>query len=460
MASRITQVAVEVLVTPDETGTPAVPVTEAHDCAFLKKYYNPRVAIMQNGQPGMLLRAQPSPYGGTPNRVYFISFTSESKVKIPPVELFSYDTFIMGLVNYKGTLVAVCYNPASQTLRVRTSVNNGLDWNSEADLPTGLPARNFVTGSGTGVNRCGLSLVTSRDGSALYLFYLNIGFPAGTNKSLMYRTTSAATAFTGWSGELDSGYDVFSVGRNYGGATARNSQDTIAFSGPIETKIDGTWVVGAESDDTDFHANHGVSRGTLGGVWTLVYNDGFGGGISGGQGSNGAMFYDENKDIMMTNMEDNGDSVLVRRSSDNGATWWGDSEQMPAGTVVGLGQHTGTYVANWGRVYVFSGLAGLLPASTEKTDLYATRITLDLSLTPRTFTDILGEAGLYTCDTGNACVDHVDGPGLPIRLSPKLRIGAPKLSEDRSTPRQGSAISPKSKGSVTNVKTRGMARSD
>lgn len=432
MTARITEVTLEVVVTPDTTSTnPATVPT--HDCALLKKYYVPAVAILGDGQPGMVLRAQPSPYVATPNRIYFARFMSESIVVDPVIELWNFDTYIVGLAYYKSKLVAIAWDPVSQILKARVSTNNGLNWGPSTDLGEGIGPRSFKAQGAGGSGGAGLRLTTDRSGNNLYLFYMHPSPPG--NKSMLYRVTSSSSPLTGWSGELNSGFSVPSIGRNFGGATARNSQDTVAFSGPLETKIDGQWVVGAESDDGDFHANHAIFKGTLGGSWVRKYDDGHGGGLSGGQGSNGAMFYDANGDLICTIMDDDGFEVNTHVSSDNGESWWDTPSnaynQMPSlGGKAGMGQHTGAYVAAWGRTYIFGGLAGLQPISTEKTDLYATRITLDTTETVAMFNDVLGESGVYGCQSF-CCPPPPQGPALPARPTTTSGLNAGRSGADQ-----------------------------
>lgn len=438
--ARVTQVTLEVPVVVSGAGTPDVPTVSPHDCALLKKYYVPAATVMGNGQPGMVLRAQPSPYLTTPNRIYFVAFHSESEVIDPVTELWNFDTYIVGCVYYKGILLAVAQDPVSQILKARTSVNDGLTWTDSVNLGEGIGARSFKAQGSGGSGGAGLRLTTNRAGTSLYVFYMHPSPPG--NKSMLYRVTSNASPLAGWSGELDSGFDVPSIGRNFGGPTARNSQDTVAFSGPIETDIDGKWVVGAESDDGDFHANHAIFGGTLGGAWTNKYNNGHGGGLSGGQGSNGAMFRDGSGALICTIMDDDGFEVNTHRSTDNGETWFAAAfnsyNQMPTLPGAGMGQHTGVFVEAWNQTYIFGGLAGLLPFTTEKTDLYASRTTFDPNETPLMFNDVLGEAGVYHCFTGNACADYIDGPANAARflVNVGLKSGEPKTT----APAAGNAL--------------------
>lgn len=450
MATRVTQVSLEVVVTPDATVAVNPPTVAPHDCAMLRAYYVPAVAVMGNGQPGMVLRAQPSPYVATPNRVYFVRFNSESSVVDPVIELWNFDTYIVGLAYYKSKLVAIAWDPATQTLKARTSADNGASWTASADLGDGIGPRAFKALGAGGSGGPGLRLTTNRDGTSLYLFYVDTVFPG---KNMLYKVTSNASALAGWGSELDSGFDIPSIGRNFGGPTARNSQDTVAFSGPIETDIDGTWVVGAESDDGDFHANHAIFKGVLGGAWVRKYNDGHGGGLSGGQGSNGAMFRDGNGDLVCTITDDNGTEVISHTSSDNGESWWATSSsvynQMPA-LVIGLGQHTGAYIAAWGRTYLFGGLAGLEPFTTEKTDLYASRMTFDPSEASLMFNDVLGESGIYGCAAATTDCSPNDFVAPPPLAPYQFGAGRPLSSApgtgqstqvERAAPKAGSAIS-------------------
>lgn len=452
----------------------------AHDCALLRRLYYPSVVVMPNGQPGMLVRAQPSPYGVTANQVYFVAHNAEDEVRIPVTSMFNYDTYEFELVNWQSKLYAICWKPSTQAFVYRKSTDNGLTWTAEATFMADQSARDYHPGGNAGNSR-GIRFVTNKAGTELYFFFRKLAM-VNVSQIVQYRMTTDADPSGGWSAEATTGFTIPTIGRNYGGPNARNEQDTRPFSGPLESKTAGTWVIGAESDDGDWHANHAIFRGTIGGSWSRVFNDTYGGGVSGNQGSNGDIVYTSAGDLLCTMMADEGGSMGCYISTDSGANWLGGEAEMPFGTVVGMGQHSGVYVPAWGHTYIWGGLAGLLPFSTEKTDLYFT-----LLGAPGDFTDILGESGIYGCTFFDVCLDPnpgwvaaVIGPNAsPADFTGSALTSAPSTGQGRgsslpdtgqaktSAPSTGQAPlggvtyeAPKSGSARTSSPEKGSARSD
>lgn len=359
------------------------------NCGTYRTYYNPSATVMPDGLAGLVFRASKSPYGAGDNLILFTAYRSAAGLGVP-VELFPYDTNLVGITTYKGILVACAAQAATPgNIRVRTSTNNGLTWTNEAAMITS--ARTGY-GQNGGTNRTGFRLIASKDQQTLYAFYMEWTGSAYTLR-VMYRTTTSADPSQGWSAEAYSGFTITSIARNYGGTIDRNQGDTRAFAGPIETNTAGTWVIGAESNTGEYQANHAIFRGTLGGTWTQVFNDGYGGGLSGSQGANGNIFYDTNgNDLIAYAMSDNGESMTTWRSTDSGATWGSAFDEINNFVPVGTG--TGDGASFLGSSRIFSGLAGLEPAGTETNDLYVT-----ICGTPTDFTSILGEqqSGSFTC---------------------------------------------------------------
>lgn len=294
--------------------------------------YFPWVVKLVSGQAGMLVRAQL--YGGAGGgtyRVFFVRYLGQH-VLATAVELFPHDTSAFGLTHYRGALIAACWNPTTLAVRYRSSTDGGVTWTAEATLIPGVtyPA-NELSKAGNHISGPVFQVTSSKDELTLYVFNCAV-FTAGIagSSTLRYRKTTALDVTTGWTALAETGAPIPSVGRNYGGPTARNQGVQRGFIA-CETKTAGTWVAAMESDDGDWHANHMVTRGTIGGAWTRVLNVGYGGGLSGGQGANGGVFRDRNSDLIFYVMSDNGDDATSHRSLDSGSTWDAARQEMPAG---------------------------------------------------------------------------------------------------------------------------------
>ncbi|HZP97229.1 MAG TPA: hypothetical protein VFC31_12995 [Candidatus Limnocylindria bacterium] len=310
----------------------------------------PWAVKMPNGQAGLIFRADNNASGAADLRVFFIAYQTEHALS-RPVQLFPYSTLAYGLVVWNAQLLAVCRDPSTGALRYRTSPDSGVTWTAEAALGSLTYAIGEVQwGGGASPS---FQVTTDKVGAALYLFSKN-----SANNQLMYRTTSSSDPAQGWSALTYSGLTIPSLGRNYGGPSARNQGFQRAFV-VCESKTPGTWGCACESDDGDWHANHMCTVGTLGGAWTRRLNAGYGGGLSGGQGANGMLFLDRLGDLLFYVISDNGDSATAYRSTDSGATWTSLGEQMPAGTVVGIGGGSGATVPQYDfQEYAWSHLAG------------------------------------------------------------------------------------------------------
>jgi len=294
--------------------------------------YFPWVQKLTSGQAGVLMRARATAV--SPFRVYFLRYIGQH-VLAAAIELFSYDTSAFGLVTYRGALLAACWDPTTLAVRYRSSGDGGITWTAEATLIPGVtyPATEVSKNGGHNTVPC-FQIATSKDELTLFVFNCAV-FSAGIagSSTLRYRKTAALDVATGWTALAETGAPLPSVGRNYGGTTARNQGVQRGFI-VCETKTAGTWVAAMEADDGDWHANHMVTRGTIGGAWVRVLLVGYGGGLSGGQGANGGVFRDRNSDLIFYVMSDNGDDATTHRSLDSGSTWDAARQEMPAGGTV------------------------------------------------------------------------------------------------------------------------------
>lgn len=314
-------------------------------------FTNPRApwaVQMLNGQAGVIFRGDPIDPLVFGNRVYFLRYDTEHSGVT--MELFPYDTYAYGLVRWNNRLLAVCYRPSDGALRYRTSQTNGQTWSDEAGLGITLVAANVVS-----VQRPSFQLTTNREGTVLFMFYMDgTSFPA----NVLWRQTSNANPTLGWTAEDDTDATVPSIGRNFGGSFAYNQglQRTFAM---CETATDDLWAIACEADDGDFHANHMVATGTLGGGgFSRTLLVGFGGGLSGNQGANGGLMLDFSDRLLYWVMEDGGDSAFIYRSNDSGTTWTSGTQMMPPGTAYGegLGIGCGVLLPGYnGDVYIIGG---------------------------------------------------------------------------------------------------------
>jgi hypothetical protein len=314
--------------------------TNLYTASTIENFYYPTLTKLPTGQAAFITRAQPAPYGATPFAIYFVAYQGEHALKAP-IELFAYATYCFGLVTWKGQLLAYAWNPATSLIRARVSADNGVNWGAEFTMIAGLPARAYGWGAPGGGGSGGgppqdtpaTRICTNKAGTTLYFFYAEVTAGPVYTSRIMYRsTTDADPATATWSAEVYSGFTVPSVGRNGGGSDRGR-----AFTGPVETKTPGTWIIGAESDDGDWHANHAAFQGTLGGAWTRKLNRGYGGGLSGGQGYNGGLFLDRNGDVIFYIIQENGTEVASDKSTDSGATWSAEVIETPASPAFGIG---------------------------------------------------------------------------------------------------------------------------
>lgn len=188
----------------------------------LQNFYHPVTTAMPNGQAAILFRAKETPYGAADQHVYFMRYKTESSA-YAPVRLFDYDTIVYGLVKWDNKVLAVCWNPTTLKLRYRISSDNGVTFTAEADLMARTFATTEVRWGGGSSNAFQLYAI----GTELFVFFINTTSP----RKIWYRVTTNADPSLGWSAaDVDTGFTIPSVGRNYGGSSARNQGDSIAFS--------------------------------------------------------------------------------------------------------------------------------------------------------------------------------------------------------------------------------------
>lgn len=296
--------------------------------------------VMPNGQIGIIYRANESPYGIGDTHTTFQAYKNEGAL-LPPMTIFPYNTCVLGLATWKGLVLAIAWDSVSLKVRSRVSSDSAATWDAEADL---IPGAVTIPALATTWNNNGkypsLQLVANRAGTSLYLFYMR-----NVDRHIVYRVTTNADPRQGWGAETDTNFVVPSTGRNYGGTTG-NNQETIRAFVMCESKTAGTWVVICESDDGDWHANHMMVQGSLGGVWTKKLNIGFGGALSGNQGATGGLFRDRNGDLLAYFMESDGIGQGFYRSLDSGSTWtllWYGAMAFPDPSGGGLGCGFGRY---------------------------------------------------------------------------------------------------------------------
>ena len=326
------------------------------NAAVNRNPYFPWVVRLPNSEAGMLYRADANLADPPSYRVYFHRYVGQHVLAIP-VELFPYDTSAFGLVTYRGTLLAVCWSPTTGLLRYRTSTDSGINWTAEASMGLTYTAGQLAK-AGNHVPSPAFQMVTSKDGLTLYLFSCVDPWGSGIAGIgvQQWRQTTNPNVTLGWTALANTGLTA-THGRNYGGPSARNQGVQRAWI-MCETKTAGTWVGASEMNDLDWHANHGVVRGTLGGAWSIMLNVGYGGGLSGGQGANGGIFYDRNGDLIFYVMDDNGTSVGSSLSTNSGATWTTLREEMPL-TGAELGGGSGCSIPGYDSVeYLWGHVAG------------------------------------------------------------------------------------------------------
>lgn len=320
----------------------------------LRYPYYPDVVLLPTGNPGLLFNAQVSPYGSGDYHTIFQRYATEH-VLAPYQQIFSYNTPVISMAVYKGTqTIAVAWDGTH--LRARISLDSGATWGSEFNI-TGA---SYASGLVTARSGSGMLLRTSRDGNTIYLFYIRVtgGVGTGAEFHIVYRScTGDVTVDANWSAEQDTGCYLTDT-RNYGGASARNQQDTRAFQ--ICQAADGSWLIAGEIEDGDWHANHGVLRSpTLSGSYTITLHAGYGGGLTGGQGATGGIFLDRTGQPWAYFMSDNGDYVTLWKSTDHGVTWGAGTYLLNGTPSPGLGAGQALYVPGYTQSeYIWGSQAG------------------------------------------------------------------------------------------------------
>ncbi len=291
---------------------------------------------LPDGNAGVLFRARD--VASTTARIYFLPYVSETNV-LNPVQVFDfcdgYQNY--GVVVWNLKLLAVA-RKTDGTLWYSTSSDNGQTWTAQASLGlTYTDAQVNAAGGKCSTWQLATDVSASRAATTLYIFSVDSVNALITK----YRSTTNTDPTLGWSALTNTGFTVPSYTRNYGGATARNQGNQRGWWFCVCWNA-GDWLVVAESDDGDWHANHMVAKGTLGGAWTRTMNDGYGGGLSGGQGANGGVFQGTSANQMTWYaMDDDGADATRWSSTDDGATWGAGVQIVPAGYDAGTGLGAG-----------------------------------------------------------------------------------------------------------------------
>lgn len=342
--------------------------------------YYPDVVLLPSGVPGLIFNAQESPYGVGDFHTYFQRYSTEN-VLAPYQKIFDYNTNVISMAVYKGThTIAVAWDGTN--LRARISLDSGTTWGAEFNITGSAYSSGLVTARGGS----GMLLRTSKDGNTLYLFYIRVtgGLGTGSVFHVVYRyCTGDPTVTADWSTELDTGC-YLSDTRNYGGASARNQQDTRAFA--ICEQKDGSWLIAGEILDGDWHANHGVLRSpTLSGSYTITLHAGFGGGLTGGQGATGGCYLDDNGDARAYFMNDNGDTLVIYGSTDSGQTWDGGTYLLNGSPSPGAGAGQGLAVPGFSQTeYIWCSQAGSDDTNFPPSREYIGVVSVDFPTSPIT----------------------------------------------------------------------------
>lgn len=318
-----------------------------HDSVFagpgaigLKFVSWPVAAIMQNGHPGVLFNARAQPYAAADDHAYFVAHNSPGFVE-QPIKLYSYSNRVLGLVSYRGKLVAIGSNAAALgqngDLVYRVSSDSGKTWTAEATLIAGF-SRAYACGI---VNQdVGFWATTNRAGDALYVFY----YQTGTN-TIKYRTTSNADPSAGWSGELSANFITGQPGFNAGNDVDEGTSYRAFML--TETVTPGTWALHCQDGTGILGDNKALYTGTLGGAWGRVLSLGFGGGLTGFAGACGGVFVGkEGRLITYAFTDDVTDVDLYTGSAD--AVNFSLIDEVPTAPQNRFGQGQGLYVPKYG----------------------------------------------------------------------------------------------------------------
>ena len=334
--------------------TPALPsaplpwfssgTAQAAETVISPQYIAP--AVLPNGQVGMVFRNDQGA-GVTETRFkrYFVEWGLDASLQLstaapsyPQLAVFQGKT-IAGYVDTRG-------GPNQFQLLFRVSTDSGATWGSEY-APFG--AETFDSGNSAPL------LVTSRDGSTLYLFHCCV------SSRPQYRSTTDPTLVT-WTSPAPAGDTSMRVvtGNNCGLAAQECYRaHTFEFT---ETATAGSWVYIAKSDSGFGQSGRGTQVGTLGGSWSGQIDHGGSGGLSGGGESRATAFLDRSGNVIYVRAGERGDYLYYKKSTDGGFTWTGQVHAYSnALDIYTVGSPVGLYNPNYTRgEYVwYAGFGGV-----------------------------------------------------------------------------------------------------
>jgi RHS repeat-associated protein len=305
-------------------------------------------AVLPNGQVGLIFKNDAG--GGvaeTRFKRYFVEWGMDASLQLSTAS-----SWYPQLASFQGKLIAGYVDnrggPTYGQLLFRVSTDNGASWASEY-APFGTAT--FDT------TRWAPLLVTSRDGTTLYVF------SAVSESVPEYRYTQDPTLAT-WTGPLSAGDASMHAAINWSCGDNSECARGHAFEF-TETAILGQWVyISATSVEFEnYGCGRGTQAGTLGGSWSAQVGHGTTCGLSGGGGgSRATTFLDRSGNVYFLRTDSAGVNVFVQKSTDGGLTWQArvyaytnTLDNYTVGSPVGLyvpGYTRGEYIwyAGWGGV--------------------------------------------------------------------------------------------------------------
>jgi len=307
--------------------------------------------VMPNGQVGLI-------YGNgddgvnTMAEIRFKRYFTEHGLD-PSQQLSTAGPYYPQIATFQGEVIAGYVDsrsPNAGTFIFRISTDNGATWGAEF-RPFGselFDRTNFAP-----------MLVTSRDGTHLYLF------TAPSSGALpQYRSTTDPTLAT-WTAAADAGDTTMHVVRSSDcsvpGVLAPNEcQRSRNF---FFTELSsGQWLYIAIEDCACTNGSRGTQVGTLGGSWSPQVDHGGAGGINSGAEGTATAFVDRAGAVYFLRDDNFGRNFWLQKSTDGGFTWgpriYAYSNNLP---IDALGSPFGLYVPGYslGEYVWYAGFGGI-----------------------------------------------------------------------------------------------------
>ncbi|HEV8656774.1 MAG TPA: glycohydrolase toxin TNT-related protein [Candidatus Limnocylindria bacterium] len=323
-----------------------LPLPEPAAAEVVSKPKYVAAAVMPNGEVGLLYANGDNGFDSA--EIRFFAYKTEHSAT-PSIQLSTAGPAYPQLATFGSRLVAAYVDTRAANLGklvMRASDDSGVTWSPET-YPFG--SETFQYGE------FAPNLAASADGQTLYFF------SSVADAIPQYRYTTDPTLVTWSSPALAGNASMHLTVHNDCSNSGEECYRAHAFFF-METATPGKWLYVARSESDISHSGRGTQVGTLGTDWSLQYDHGGGGGLTGCcGGSTATTFLGRYGYIYYLRTTDKGEYIYQKRSTDGGYSWDDPVYAFTAQQPLYLGAApVGLYLPNYtrGEYIWYAGFGG------------------------------------------------------------------------------------------------------